>query len=188
VTGFDWRPILHWTKEDVFSYLAAKGQILHEAYTKYGCSRVSCSFCILASGSDLKAAATCPDNEEVYRELVDLERRSTFSFQSKRWLGDVAPHLLETATQEALTEAKLRAQLRIEAEAHIPKHLLFTAGWPQVLPSWEEAALIGKVREVVCGSIGVAPTYTHAEEVMARYQALFAQRRGALDKGQLCAA
>lgn len=121
--------------------------------------------------------------EKRYGTVIDqskneLEVLTTFSFQSKRWLGDVAPHLLDSATQQAIGEAKSHAKLRIEAEALIPQHLLFTSGWPHVVPTLEEAALIGNVRNVVCGSIGIAPTYTHADEVMGRYQALLAAKRG----------
>ena len=79
----------------MFDYLEQKQFPLHEAYTVYGSSRVSCCFCILGSLGDLMAAARCGANHEVYRALVRLETMSTFAFQSTRWLGDVAPHLLD---------------------------------------------------------------------------------------------
>lgn len=38
--------------------------------------------------------------------------RSTFSFQSGEWLGDVAPTLLDAGTRQRLIEAKGRALAR----------------------------------------------------------------------------
>src|SRR4051794_2359728 len=54
--GLDWHPILDWTAHDVFGYLEERGFALHEAYTVYGSSRVSCCFCVLSSQRDLAAA------------------------------------------------------------------------------------------------------------------------------------
>jgi 3'-phosphoadenosine 5'-phosphosulfate sulfotransferase (PAPS reductase)/FAD synthetase len=90
--GLDWHPILDWTTQQVFGYLEEKEVPLHEAYTQYGSSRVSCCFCILSSQNDLAAASSCAENQAVYRDLVALEAASTFQFQLGRWLGDVAPH------------------------------------------------------------------------------------------------
>lgn len=174
--GWDWRPILQWSLQDVLSYLHQQRQVLHEAYTKYGCSRVSCSFCIMASEADLKAAASCGGNEAAYRLLVELEARSAFAFQGNRWLGDIAPHLLSPETREALREAKERARKRVEAEAVVPKDLLYAKGWPQRLPSLAEAELLGKVRQTVSETIGLPATFTTAEEIIARYRSLLAQR------------
>lgn len=99
--GVDWRPILDWNKRQVFEYLSRKGFDLHEAYTRYGSSRVSCTFCILSSQADLLAASGCEANVAVYRELVRPETCSTFAFQRTRWLSDVAPHLLSPEEREA---------------------------------------------------------------------------------------
>ena len=76
--GLDWHPILDWTTQQVFEYLKEKDYPLHEAYTVYGSSRVSCCFCILSSQIDLSAAALWGENQAVYRELVRLEAESTF--------------------------------------------------------------------------------------------------------------
>jgi 3'-phosphoadenosine 5'-phosphosulfate sulfotransferase (PAPS reductase)/FAD synthetase len=99
-SGLDLHTILEWTLNDVLEYLQVKNFPLHEAYTRYGSSRVSCAFCVLASRRDLAAAALCEDNHEVYRELVHLEAESTFSFQDSFWLADVAPDLLGTELKE----------------------------------------------------------------------------------------
>ncbi len=105
-SGLDWHPILDWTIEEVFACLHQHNVRLHEAYTKYGSTRVSCAFCILGSQHDLKASATCADNHEIYREIVKLETDSTFSFQAGKWLGDLAPELLDTQCRTALADAK----------------------------------------------------------------------------------
>jgi 3'-phosphoadenosine 5'-phosphosulfate sulfotransferase (PAPS reductase)/FAD synthetase len=104
--GIDWRPILNWTRSEVVHFLSVKNFALHEAYTVYGSSRVSCAFCVLAAQGDLKAAASCEANAEVYRELVRLESESTFAFQRTRWLSDVASQLLSPEHREAGPERK----------------------------------------------------------------------------------
>jgi len=71
--GFDWHPLLRWSLEEVLSYHQVCHFPLHEAYTLYGTSRVSCVFCILSSLADLLASSTCEENHEIYCELVDIE-------------------------------------------------------------------------------------------------------------------
>ncbi|MCY3730026.1 MAG: phosphoadenosine phosphosulfate reductase family protein [Rhodospirillaceae bacterium] len=69
---FDWLPIHGLTTADVFHVIADAGQSPHWAYSA-GMSRLSCSFCILASRADLaRAAQLRPD---LYRRYVALERR-----------------------------------------------------------------------------------------------------------------
>lgn len=80
--GLTWNPIIEWSTDKVFSSIYDHGLEPHEAYTKYGMSRVSCVFCIMSSKADLVASTTCPDNHEVYRAMVGLECDSTFAFQS----------------------------------------------------------------------------------------------------------
>src|SRR5437016_6042843 len=122
-SGLDWHPILDWTTQQVFDHLEQKKFQLHEAYEIYGSSRVSCCFCILSSLGDLMAAARCGANHEVYRALVRLETMSTFAFQPTRWLGDIAPHLLDADERSALAVAKDRAKRRGAAESRIPARL-----------------------------------------------------------------
>ena len=115
--GLTWNAIIHWPRRDVLDYISLHGGVLHEAYRIYGSSRVSCAFCVLASRSDLGAASRCGDNAAVYRELVALEARSTFSFQPGGWLGDVAPDLLDAPLWAGVAEAKERAAARQRAKA-----------------------------------------------------------------------
>ncbi len=173
--GFDWHPILDWSKQDVFDYLAECDFPLHEAYTTYGSSRVSCCFCILGAKADLKAATRCDDNENIYREMVELEISSTFSFQDSQWLGDIAPDILGSNQRERLEDAKRRACLREGAEARIPKHLLYTKGWPTCIPTLAEAEMLCEVRAAVAGSVGLTISYDTPDALIARYEELMAQ-------------
>ncbi|UEC01660.1 phosphoadenosine phosphosulfate reductase domain-containing protein [Burkholderia vietnamiensis] len=180
--GLAWNAIIHWPRQDVLDYIAQCGGVLHEAYRIYGSSRVSCAFCVLASRADLQASARCTDNAGVYRELVELEVCSTFSFQSGYWLGDVAPELLGPALRSQLAEAKERAALRQAAEMEIPAHLLYEAGWPTCLPTPMEARHLASVRRRVAEAVGIAADCLDGEAVRDRYvalMALHAQRQGA---------
>ena len=168
-SGLDWHPILEWTVSDVVDYLRVKNFPLHEAYTRYGSSRVSCAFCVLASRRDLAAAAHCPDNHELYRELVRLEAESTFSFQDSFWLADVAPDLLDEGLRKAVETAKSRAQIREMVEAKIPDHLLYESGWPKVIPTAAEAELLCQIRRTVGATLGLALSYTEPPALIQRY-------------------
>lgn len=173
--GLTWHAILHWQRQDVLDYVGQRGGVLHEAYRIYGSSRVSCAFCVLASRGDLQAAARCADNAAIYRELVRLEARSTFSFQAGYWLGDVAPALLDPGLRAQLTEAKERAALRQAAELEIPAHLLYQAGWPTCQPTVPEARHLASVRRRVAEAVGIAADCLDAEAVSARYAELLQQ-------------
>lgn len=178
--GINWNPIIEWTTDEVFEYIRAKNGPLHEAYTRYTSTRVSCSFCIMGSIGDLNASASCPDNHDTYRRMVKLEIQSGFGLQGGRWLGDVAPHILDEDSRNALATAKVLAKKREAAEARIPKHLLFTNGWPDCVPTREEAQLLAEVRTIVFNAIGVAPTYITPASIIERYKALAAEKTKAV--------
>ncbi len=173
-SGYSWHPLLAWTLEDVLTYHHIYNIPLHEAYTRYGTTRVSCAFCILSSLHDLIQSASCPDHHDIYRELVELETVSTFSFQEGRWLSDIAPHLLSEDALRRLREAKRRATLREKAEAHIPKHLLYTKGWPRMMPTPSEARLLSDVRKSVAEMMELSIHYTEPEAIEHRYAELMA--------------
>ena len=173
--GHTWNPLMGWTRADVLDYIRSRGDVLHRAYTVFGASRVSCSFCIMSSERDLLASASCAENQAIYREMVELEITSTFSFQGNRWLADVAPQLLSQANVQRLVEAKERAAAREAAEAELPPHLLFVKGWPTGVPTIQEARLIADVRRRVAAAVGLQINYTDGESVRARYGELVAQ-------------
>jgi 3'-phosphoadenosine 5'-phosphosulfate sulfotransferase (PAPS reductase)/FAD synthetase len=177
--GLNWNAIHHLTTEEVFALLAARGFPLHEGYTRYGMTRISCAFCFMASQHDIQAATTCPDNADLYREQVDLEIVSSFAFQGDRWLGDVAPHLLTADMREGLALAKIAARERERLEARIPEHLLYTKGWPTCMPTPAEADLLAFVRRGVADLVGLTVQYTTGEAVHARYAELMAAKEAA---------
>lgn len=175
-TGVDWNPIAAWTAEDVFAYCAARGFTMHEGYSQFGMSRISCAFCIMANGSDLAASASNPAHTALYREMVDLEITSGFAFQGSRWLGDVAPQLLTEAQREGLLLAKARAKRVKAAQKRVPKHLLYTRGWPTVMPSREEAELLAEVRREVADALGLQIERADAQAILDRYADLMAKK------------
>ena len=69
---FDWLPIFDLSTEDVFRVIRHAGQSPHWAYAA-GMSRLSCSFCILASRADLRRAAQL--RPDLYRTYTQLEHR-----------------------------------------------------------------------------------------------------------------
>lgn len=178
-----WNAILNWPVQDVVYTIHEEGIELHEAYTQYGMTRVSCSFCIMSSEADLIASATCSDNHEPYRRLVALEAKSSFAFQN-RWLADIAPHLLSESMRKDVERAKEIAVLRKIAEEKIPKHLLYTAGWPEVVPTTEEADVIASVRKTVSGLLNLNANYLDAASVRDRYAELL-EIKLAKGKGQV---
>ncbi len=168
-SGWDWHPILHWSHAEVFAFLRERNQPLHVAYSVYGCSRVSCAFCVLSWGADLAAASRCESNQNVYRQLVALEAESSFSFQPGRWLGDVGPHLLTADLARHLARAKDVARQREALESQIPDDLLLSNGVPGRLPTRNEAELLASIRQEISALLGFDVGYKSPEEVLARY-------------------
>lgn len=180
--GLAWNAIIEWPLEDVLATIAHAGLDLHEAYTRYGASRVSCAFCIMSSMPDLMAAASCEDHCELYIQMVELEVASTFGFQGSRWLADVAPWLLSDELQERVEQAKQSAILRQEIESELPAHLMYTAGWPTAIPTASEAALLAGVRQRVSGLLGIEASFLTGESVRERYAELLAEKAIAMAK------
>lgn len=174
--GLTWNAIIDWPIEQVFKTITDTGLALHEAYTTYGSSRVSCAYCIMSSASDLVASTKCEDNQDVYRTMVELEAVSTYAFQGGKWLGDVAPHLLSTLLAEKLSLAKQAAKQRQEVEALIPEHLLFTKGWPTSMPTPAEAQLLADIRIKIAGLVGLEVQCITADSVMQRYAQLLGEK------------
>lgn len=175
-SGVNWNPIAAWTSDDVFAYCAARGFEMHEGYTRFGMSRISCAFCIMANIADLTASAANPAHAALYREMVDLEIASAFAFQGSRWLGDVAPHLLTDDQREGLARAKERAKRVKLAQKRIPKHLLYTRGWPTVMPTRQEAELLAEVRREVADALGIQIERADARAILDRYADLMAKK------------
>jgi 3'-phosphoadenosine 5'-phosphosulfate sulfotransferase (PAPS reductase)/FAD synthetase len=177
-SGIDWHPAIEASTSEVYDLLHRIGFPMHEAYARYGSSRVSCRFCILASEADLRASARCPDNVAAGRRIIRLEVKSTFAFRSNKWLGDVAAGLLTPELREAVAEAKQRAKRREAAESRIPDRLLYTAGWPTCIPTYDEAALLADVRRGVADAVGLRVRFLDGPRIVDRYRELMAANAG----------
>lgn len=183
--GFDWNAIIEYKLDDVLGAMASVGLALHEGYTTYGVSRISCVYCIMSAEADLMASAGCVDNQDVYVELVELEVASTFGFQGNRWLADVAPHLLPQDLRERVGIAKDRGRQRQLIEARIPADLMYVKECPTRVPTLEEAAVIASVRRDIGALLNIDVQFTTAEGVVGRYAELIAERA---EKDRLAAA
>ena len=78
---FDWLPIFDLSADDVFRVIRNAGQSSHWAYAA-GMSRLSCSFCILASRADLRRAAEL--RPSMYRRYAELEVRIDHTLSPSR--------------------------------------------------------------------------------------------------------
>lgn len=174
--GYDWHPLLKWTKRDVFRYHHVHGIPLHPAYL-LGCSRVSCPFCVVQGIGDKRAALQAEETHQAYRRICRLEVVSGFSFQSGSWLCDLAPHLLDQEVREAIPFAKELARQRGVVESRIPAHLLYSQGWPLVVPTWDEASLLAEVRSSVANLAGITVRYTEPAAIIERFVELMETRR-----------
>lgn len=169
-----WHPIADWTSEDVFRAHRVLGVVLHEAYSVWGSSRLSCRYCVFASLRDLEASAAAPTNAAVYRELVGIEARSTFPFQPARWLADVAPQLLSGGLRADIVRAKADQAERRRLEAAMPPGLRYLKGWPPRLPTPDEAAEIVAARRPILARHGLDERFPTAARVTERFTELIA--------------
>lgn len=176
----DWRLILDWSEAEVFDFIAEQGLEVHEGYTEFGMSRISCRFCIMSSAADLIAAAAVPESQDLLCRMVDLEIASTFAFQGSRWLGDVAPHMLGFRRQEELQNAKIRALARIAIEAKVTKAMRYVSGWPTRMLTDHEAETLASVRRAIAGLFSIEPLYLDVPSIHGRYASLIAQREAKL--------
>lgn len=174
--GFDWHPIIDWQIEDVWNIMAARDFARHEAYSVYGASRVSCVWCILATEADHLAGMSDERNRELGRRMVKLEAASSFAFQGNRWLGDTLNEILSDEQRNAIARAKEAAAIREAAEAKIPKHLLYTKGWPTCVPTRDEAMLLGAVRFQVCDALNLRKTFINPDQIIERYEYLMSEK------------
>lgn len=175
----NWRPIVDWTVQEVFSSIDASGLAPHSAYRESGMSRVSCMFCIMSNIADLTAAAAQPESHELYRRMVELECDSSFAFQGSRWLGDVAPQLLMRDLRDRLVVAKSTALWRTQAERRITDGMLYVKGWPTRMLTDAEADILASVRSEISALFGIECAFLDRESIHERYAELMRHREAA---------
>lgn len=172
-----WHPVVDWTARDVFGLHENEKLPLHPGYTRWGVSRISCAFCIMQSQPDQAAAVRHPGNHDLYRYLVGLEVRSTFSFQQARWLADLGAPLLRPDVAAAVAGAKARAVERRELEAALPAGLRYVKGWPVRLPTLDEAEAVVAARRVILGHHGLEDRFGRPGLVIDRFAELIGAQR-----------
>ncbi|MCM2434150.1 phosphoadenosine phosphosulfate reductase family protein [Agrobacterium rosae] len=173
---WNWRPILDWSEEEVFAAIDASGLRPHPAYREFGMGRVSCRYCIMSNVSDLAAASAQPESHDLYRRMVALEADSGFGFQGARWLGDVAPQLLDGDLSKRLASAKRLAVIRRELEAHITPEMKYVKGWPLRMLTNDEAERLSFIRRNVAGLYGFESSVLYPDEIHARYADLLDEK------------
>ncbi|WP_084571390.1 phosphoadenosine phosphosulfate reductase family protein [Deinococcus misasensis] len=95
---FDWLPIHHFNRDQVFEAIREAGQELHPAYG-LGNDRLSCVFCILANSNDLRNGAV--RNPELYQRYVELEQKTGYTMhQSRRSLPEITGIHIDGCSQE----------------------------------------------------------------------------------------
>lgn len=177
ITSYQWHPILSATKDQVFASIAAAGLTLHQAYTEYGTTRVSCRFCIMSSGGDLQAASQAAESADLYRAMCELELTSTFSFQAGRWLSMVNPVLLGAEGVGRVEKALAAASRRESAESTLPVSCMYQKGWPLRVPDAGEASAIAAVRREVADALGFDVRFVDGASVRERIGALYEEAR-----------
>ncbi len=169
-----WHPAVDWTREETFDVNARFGIPLAESYTRYGSSRHSCAFCIMASIGDHRAAASADQNDWVFQHYVGMEAATGYSFMADRWLADVAPEKLSPEIRMEIERARLWAQHRRAIEAGMPPQHRYVDGWPLYQPTLAEADQIARARAEIIRYYGWEFRYCGASEVYDRFAELLA--------------
>ena len=92
--------------EQIAHWLKSIGYPAHPAYA-LGNERLSCALCVLGSVNDIENGAEW--QPDTYRELVDIEIESGYSFRQNLWLKDLRPDLL-TEKQRIAIQAMEESQ------------------------------------------------------------------------------
>lgn len=175
IGSVDWNAIIDVKTTKVVQIMQASDEPIPRSYL-HGATRYSCAFCIMATKADLLAATSDHHNHDIYRQQCELEITSTFSFQSNLWLSDIAPHLLSPDQQARLPISKEKAKARTTIEATIPSHLLYEKGWPNFIPTLDEATLLAGVREQMANIMNIDLKYTTPSSIIERYEELIRQK------------
>ena len=171
-----WRPIIDLSVGEVFEMIDASGLRPHPAYRVFGMGRVSCRFCIMSSMQDMVAASEQRESRDLYRRMVQLEIDSSFAFQGARWLGDIAPQLLDDEARDAFKLAKQRASIRKDIEAQITKPMLYVKGWPTRMLSDDEAEILSSVRQKISEIYGFKSHHLSPDSIHQRYAELLDEK------------
>jgi 3'-phosphoadenosine 5'-phosphosulfate sulfotransferase (PAPS reductase)/FAD synthetase len=175
----DWNTIVAVKTSYVLEWILSKSD--SPSSYLFGAKRYSCVFCFMCTEHDQRAGLKDERNWPAYRAKCALEIESGFSYHGDRWLSDLAPELLTAKQRRDLKRAKEIAAARVRIEARIPEHLLFKNdgglhGWPQTMPTPEEAELIASARLDVAALYGWEVLYTTGPEVSGQYSSLIEEK------------
>lgn len=170
-----WCPGVDLTEAQVWSHIDLHRLPVGESYGLGG-ERFGCAFCVLASLNDLTVAARAPGNRGLLFHLVDMEARSTFSFQPNVWLGDVGADYLPASLASDLRRGQQLAGERRAIEAAMPAGLKYVKGWPVRVPTHGEAVAILAARTRILAMHGLDSPYTTPGLIVDRFAQLMAAR------------
>jgi hypothetical protein len=88
----------------------------------------------------------------------------------------IATHLLRPDQQARLPISKEKAKTRTALEATIPRHLLYKKGWPNFVPTLDEAKLLANVRQQMATVMGLNLNYTTPGLILERYEELLRKK------------
>ncbi|MEU4703422.1 phosphoadenosine phosphosulfate reductase family protein [Nonomuraea dietziae] len=142
-----WHPIRDWTWKQVWDQIKEAGLRPHAAYS-WGMTRLSCSFCVLASTEDLLIATT--RRPELHAELAGVEQQIGHSFKQDLSLAEMRAALdaaeLETAAPADAEQARQTvyqlAYTRIETIQRRRHEKSITKEKP--VPMWSPARIAAK--------------------------------------------
>lgn len=169
--GIVWNAIAHWTTPEVFAYAKARSLPMHEAYERWGSSRLSCALCVFSSKSDIQATLSHHLNHPLLHTLVGIENRTGFAFQQNAWLSDARPDLMDDDEIQAAKLAKAYSAERKAIEAEIPDDFLARTSadpWPRRAPDHSEAVAIAEARRLVSAWRSVDLPYLTTGSVIDR--------------------
>lgn len=169
--GMNWNAIAHWTTPQVFEYAERHRLPMHEAYARWGSSRLSCALCVFSSKSDIQATLSHAPNHALLHTLVGMENETGFAFQQNAWLSDARPDLLDADEIQAAEAAKAYSRERRAIEAAVPDDFMNTPkgeSWPWRVPDAVEADAIVQARRLVASWRGVELPYLTNAAVVDR--------------------
>ncbi|MFI7644024.1 phosphoadenosine phosphosulfate reductase family protein [Nonomuraea sp. NPDC049400] len=142
-----WHPLRDWTIKQVWDQIKEAGLRPHAAYD-WGMTRLSCSFCVLASTEDLLIATT--RRPGLHAELMQAEQEMGHSFKQDLSLAEMRAALdaadLEAAAPGDAEQARQRvyqlAYTRIETIQRRRHEKSLTKDKP--VPMWSPARIAAK--------------------------------------------
>ena len=88
----------------------------------------------------------------------------------------MSPSLLSPGLARDIERAKVDAAERRRIEEAMPAGLRYVSGWPQRMPTWNEAIAIGDARRPILVRHGLDDEFTNPDAIMVRFDELIIER------------